>query len=104
MKISPTTSYYIRKLLRSHADRLRSVFAPGAAIQADSLSDLNAVVASLYLEEEELMRVTREIEDLVQLHSRLGSQAGRFSLYDGKLAELEQRIFWLLGLKQTVAG
>jgi hypothetical protein len=100
MKLSPMTRYYIRKLLKQFSQELRSVVAPGAGLCADSLSDLDAVLNSLYLEATELNTVTQKLENLIYFHQAIQSQNSFHSDYGDKLAELEQQIFWLLGFKR----
>jgi len=66
--IQPSISYYLRKLLRENLSQLKSVVAPGAAVEADSFTDLNAVVESLYLELDEINETVRELERLALVH------------------------------------
>ncbi|MGA1262993.1 MAG: response regulator [Prochlorothrix sp.] len=94
--LSPTAAYYIRRLIRQNFDRLQSVVASGAGVDVDPFSDLTAVLRSLYLEEEEALKVAAELDRLAPLHQGLSSRTGG---YRKELQELETRIFWLLGLK-----
>ncbi len=96
MTLSPTTAYYIRRLIRQNLDQLQSVVATGAGIQADPLSDLNAVIQSLYLDAKEINTTLFELERLVNFHQGLSSQTGA---HRKELSNVEQRIFWLLGFR-----
>jgi PAS domain S-box-containing protein len=99
LQLSPTISYYIRKLLRDNLDHLKSVVAFGAGLQADPLADLNAVLKSLYMEEYEVNAVVVELQDLTARHQLLSNYKGQ---YRQELEKLEMRIFWLLGYKEDV--
>lgn len=96
MPLTLTTAYYIRRLIRQNLDRLQSVVATGAAMQADMLSDLNEVLNSLYLEPIELSAVELKLEKLTAYHQSLSNQVGANRK---NIAELEERIFWILGFK-----
>lgn len=89
-------AYYIRKLLRQNLDRLAFVVAAGAGIKADPLNDLNTVIASLYLEEKEIISVVQQLEYLALLHQSLSSQGAK---YRQELKKTEEELFWLLGFK-----
>jgi hypothetical protein len=97
MQLSPLTSYYIRKLLRQQIHHLIWVVAPGAALQADALADLDQVLRSLYLEESEIKKVVKQLETLISYHQALASQQ---MVHAQELAKIERTIFWLLGFKQ----
>ena len=101
MQLDPTKSYYVRKLLRQNFDRLQSVVAEGAGLTFNPLSDLNAVIQSLYLEEEEIQATVQELQQLVVVHKRISEQS---HLNRQSLPELETRIFWLLGFKEKTPG
>ncbi|MBD2325820.1 ATP-binding protein [Alkalinema sp. FACHB-956] len=95
-QLSPTTAYYLRKLLRQNWERLRSIVRHGAALEADPLGDLNQVLESLYLEPEEVTRAVQELERLTLAHQALAARPGGYGL---DLQKLEAQIFWLLGYK-----
>lgn len=97
--VTITTCYYIRKLLAKRADELKSFVVAGAGMVADSKSDLNHVLESLYLEEPDISLAARELEVLAQLHQNLSNQNNSNISVSGQLAEVERRIFWILGLK-----
>ncbi len=96
MALTVTTAYYIRRLIRQNLDQLQSVIATGAAIQADVLSDLNAVLQSLYLEPQELSTAELKLEKLTAYHQSMSGQVGSNRK---NIADLEEQIFWLLGFK-----
>lgn len=98
-RLSPTASYYIRKLVRQFSNDLKSVVAPGAGLRTDITSDLNAVLNSLYLEDDEIQHVIRRLEDLASFHQALQAQVSSYNNYSEQLKNLERQIFWLLGLK-----
>ncbi|WP_052128870.1 hypothetical protein [Neosynechococcus sphagnicola] len=98
MQLSPLTAYYLRRLLRQHLDRFQSIVAPGAAMTAHPLADLNQVLNSLYLDEFEIAHVVSQLEGLVRYHQVLIPQNSRYSQ---ELARVEQQIFWLLGFKRS---
>jgi hypothetical protein len=97
-KISLLTCYYIRKLLRQHANELKSIVAQGAALCADSQADLDQVLESLYLEEAEIAEKVRELETLTRWHQILVTQG---SSDIEQLIKIEGQIFWILGFKRV---
>lgn len=97
LQLSPAIAYYIRKLLRQNLDRLQFVVAAGAGLKADHLSDLNAVIRSLYCEEDEVNTVMLDLERLALAHQALSMQR---VLNPQAIGKVEQEIFWLLGFKQ----
>lgn len=99
--VTMTTCYYIRKLLAKYTDELQSFVVAGAGMVADAKSDLNHVLESLYLEEPDISLAARELEVLVQLHQSLSSQEDSSISIPGQLAEVERRLFWILGLKRS---
>lgn len=99
--VSTTACYYIRKLLAKHADGLQSFVVVGAGMIADAKSDLNHVLESLYVEEPDISLAARELEVLAQLHQNLSNQKISNISVPGQLAEVERRIFWILGLKKN---
>lgn len=101
MQLDPTHAYYIRKLLRQNFDRLHSVVAKGAGMSFNPLSDLNAVIQSLYLEEEEVQASVKELQQLVVVHKQISEQS---HVSRQSIPELESRIFWLLGFKEKTPG
>ncbi len=96
-----STTYYLRKLLRQHLHHLKSIVASGASIPADEVSDIGAVLTSLYLEPDELADVAAQIDRLVAAHEAMSKQAAQF---ETELVQLEEKIFWLLGYKSCAIG
>lgn len=105
MQLEPTKTYYLRKLLRQNFDRLVSVVAEGGSggggLSFDPLSDLNAVIQSLYLDPKEIQTTIKELQQLVVVHKRISEQS---QINRQSLPELEARIFWLLGFKEKTPG
>ena len=97
MKLSPLAHYHLCKILYHHADELECVLAEGAGLCAHAEADLNEVLKSLYLEEEEIDAMAEELETLTRMHRTLWSENASQS---ETLTKLEQQIFWILGLKQ----
>ena len=95
-QLSLSHTYYLRKLLYQNLDRLQSVVARGAGLKADSQSDLNAVLNSLYPDSQEIQSVFQQLERLLLLHQTLSNQKVR---HNQELDRTEQQIFWLLGFK-----
>ncbi len=95
-QLSVSTTYYVRKLLHQNLQRLKSIVAMGASIQADEVSDINAVLNSLYLEDEELAAVVSQLDRAVATHKAMLSQSEQFQQ---QRSELEEKIFWLLGYR-----
>ncbi|NJM65115.1 MAG: hypothetical protein HC851_05320 [Acaryochloris sp. RU_4_1] len=100
-QVTTTTCYYLRKLLAKHTHELQSFIAAGAGLVADAKSNINHVLESLYLDDLEITLMARELEVLTQLHQSLSTQIGFGISISGQLAEVERRIFWILGLKRS---
>ncbi len=96
IQLSVSTTYYVRKLLHQNLQRLKSIVAMGASIQADEVSDINAVLNSLYLEDEELAAVVSQLDRAVATHKAMRSHSEQFQK---QRSELEEKIFWLLGYR-----
>jgi PAS domain S-box-containing protein len=96
-----STTYYLRKLLRQHLHHLKSIVASGASIPADDLSDIGAVLTSLYLEPDELADVVEQIDRLVAAHEAMSTQPAQFQT---ERVQLEEKIFWFLGYKSGAIG
>ncbi|MEN9205170.1 MAG: hypothetical protein Q6K70_05110 [Thermostichales cyanobacterium DRC_bins_46] len=92
MKISASTQYTLRQILKRWESRLTSVVSPGAALSATRTTDLNQVLASLYPDEEQICESARQLERLVDLYRHLQE-------HPLILQRLEQEMFWILGLK-----
>jgi len=97
MKLSPLAHYHLCKLLYRYTDDLECVLAEGAGLCAHFQADLNEVLTSLYLEEDEIASMAEELETLTRMHRTLWTENATQS---DTLLKLEQQIFWILGLKQ----
>lgn len=94
--LSVLTDYYVRKLIRRYDGRLKSVVAKGASIIADTQTSIDSVLESLYLEPEEVMDYVKELEVMVRYHQQLDQ---KYPKPTSQLQDLEQQIFWVVGLK-----
>jgi adenylate cyclase len=92
-QISPAVAYHIRKLLNQNLSQLVPIVP---SLTADSLSNLNAVLESLYRDAAEIAAATRQLEHLGVFHKTLSTQGTQ---HGQQLKETEQKIFWLLGYK-----
>ena len=95
-QLSVSAAYYLRKLLHQNLQNLKSIVAMGASIQADEMSDINAVLNSLYLEDDELAAVVSQLDRAAATHEAMIRQPGQFQQ---ERSDLEEKIFWLLGYK-----
>jgi hypothetical protein len=95
-QVSTSATYYLRKLLHQNLENLKSIVVTGAAIHADGMSDINAVLNSLYLEPDELGAVVSQLDRAAATHEAMLSQPEQFQL---ERSQLEEKIFWLLGYK-----
>lgn len=96
-----TTGYYIRQLIKQHAQELQSVVANGAQLIADTTADINRLIASLYPTETETTQMMSELELLVQVHQHLRNQNGLYASTLDQLQDIEARIFRILGLSRV---
>ncbi|MDR5639761.1 MULTISPECIES: hypothetical protein [unclassified Thermosynechococcus] len=94
-KLLPVTAYTIRRLLRQYQGQLKSVVVEGACLVADPEADLNAVLESLYLDEEEVCTQVAEIEKLMMTHQLLLKAGAK-----EQAAAIEDQILWIFGLKR----
>jgi uncharacterized protein with PhoU and TrkA domain len=94
-KLLPVTAYTIRRLLRQYQGQLRSVVAEGACLVADPEIDLNAVLESLYLDEDEIRVQVAEIEKLMMTYQLLLKADAK-----EQARAIEDQILWILGLKR----
>ncbi len=93
-QLSPSTSYYLRKLLRHNLDRLEPVAKRDSAF--DPLSNLNAVLAERYSDAPQQARSLDQLERLTQYHQTLATQGAQ---HIQQLMETEAQIFSLLGYR-----
>ena len=96
MSISPVSSYYIRQLIAQKRNFLKFIVAPKAAMETNSLADINAVIESLYPDLDEAWTVAQKLENLISMHQIL-KQNGE--MYTENLILVEKEIYWLLGFK-----
>jgi DNA-binding response OmpR family regulator len=102
LQLSPTTSYYLRKLLRQNLDCLQSILTLKTDQEIDPLSDLNAALELLYSETAKINGTVQELERLTKYHQVLSNQG---SLHRQELDKTEQDIFSALGFKmRSMAG
>jgi len=90
-KVSPMTTYYVRKLYRQRDPYLSQVEDMGEDFS--TFLDLEQVLKRLY-DAGELDLMARQLETLVQYHQGLTSQS---HTSDSQLQDIEQRIFAVLG-------
>jgi PAS domain S-box-containing protein len=90
--LSPAIAYYLQKLLLLNLDRLIVI----SADVADRVSDLDAVLETLYLREQQINAATLELEQLVLCHQNLIYQGAKAILQRNKI---ERQIFARLGFK-----
>lgn len=96
LQLSPTTSYYLRKLLRQNLDCLQSILFSDADKKVDPLTDLNSTLKLLYLETSKVNGAVQDLERLAKYHQVLSNQG---SLHRQELEKTEQDIFAALGFK-----
>ncbi|MEB3212723.1 MAG: response regulator [Leptolyngbyaceae bacterium] len=94
MALSPTTAYYIRRLLRQNLDQLQPIASKRDGINIDPMGDLNTVITKLYHDPKQINATIFELERLVTFHQGL---SGQESAHDKEIADVERRLLWLLG-------
>lgn len=95
MKISSYTQYYLRQLLGQFARQLDYPVL-GVGIRECLQTDIHQVLKRLYPTQVEFREKLYELDRLAYLHQQ-GTQA--LLLPPQELAGIEQKIFWLMGLK-----
>ncbi|WP_317134485.1 ATP-binding cassette domain-containing protein [Leptolyngbya sp. 7M] len=95
MQLSPYTQYYIRKLLRQYLSYIHYPLT-GVGVCSFFQTDLNQLLKQLYPKGFEYGIKIQELETLIHLHQ--ASEPQKISPYE-TLSEIEQKIFWILGLK-----
>jgi adenylate cyclase len=91
-QLSPSTVYYLRRILRQNLDRLKPLAAIDYAF--DPVSDLNAALDELYPTEELRYRNLHRLERFTLYHQTLTTQG---SQHGQQVQETEERIFNILG-------
>lgn len=100
-KLSVSTRYYVRNLLRQHGSELRPIASQGADFHVNSQANLDQLLESLYPEEAKAAVKVRQLETLIQRHQTLTVQ--NLSSTE-MLVEVERRIFETIGLKRVAIG
>jgi adenylate cyclase len=95
-QLSAGIIYYIRKLLRQNLDRLHFYSPTEDGIKADAMSNLNAVLLSLYGSEAKVAGVVSELERLTIVHQTLSGSA---SINRLELQNTEETMFSLFGFR-----
>ncbi len=93
-QLAPAITYYIRRLLHQHRDRLTFPFVDSMGSQADANTNMGEVLASLYVKEQKIDSVMFEVERLALLHQSLNQASVKDSQ---DLKNTEKQIFGLLG-------
>jgi adenylate cyclase len=91
-QLSPSTVYYLRKILRQNLDRLKPLAAIDYAF--DPVSDLNAALDELYPTEELRYRNLHRLERFTLYHQTLTTQG---SQHGQQVQQTEEKIFNILG-------
>ncbi len=95
-QLTPTTTYYLRKVLRKNLDQIESVLSKEMNLGFDPVADLNSTLSFLYADPSSLSSVVTELERLVKYHQVLSSQG---SLHRQELDKSEAAIFSALGMR-----
>ena len=95
-QLTPTTTYYLRKVLRKNLDQIESVLSKEMNLGFDPVADLNSTLSFLYADPSSLSSVVTELERLVKYHQVLSSQG---SLHRQELEKSEAAIFSALGMR-----
>jgi len=101
LQLSPTTSYYLRRLVHQNLDCLQSILVQESKRGFDPLSDLNATLELLYGETPKINGAVQELERLTKYHQMLSSQG---SLHRQELDKTQKDIFSALGFNQRQTG
>ena len=99
--LSPTVSFYVRKLIRRNFDQLK-LSESGMPVLADGWGDLDRILIALYsnedtgVDEAAIGAAIEQLEHLARAHQVLSSQG---SIYPDELRDTEKSIFSVLGYK-----
>ena len=97
--LSPTVSFYVRKLIRRNFDQLK-LSESGMPVLADGWGDLDRILIALYsnedtgVDEAAIGAAIEQLEHLARAHQVLSSQG---SIYPDELRDTEKSIFSVLG-------
>lgn len=101
-QLSPSSRYYICKLLRQVPDQDSTHFLEFRKhLSADDCSRLNQALQAVYPDEAELTTIRVQIDNLVYLHRTLQSQLSLYPEYAEQLIQIKEQIFYLLGYRLT---
>jgi hypothetical protein len=110
-RLSVTTNYYIRKLIRRYSGHLTSVITNAIILETHTQSSIDTILESLYLEPDHLVSLVNELELMVDCHQQIEKKlpytsTQKLSNTNAQLQELEQQIFRALGFQvlETEAG
>ncbi|MCS7226548.1 MAG: hypothetical protein NZ821_06095 [Gloeomargarita sp. SKYB31] len=95
-KLSVFCKYVIRKILSKYRGQLRSVIVNGAAPEITTVSDLDAVLMELYLDEDAVGQAVTELEHLTDVYKQLEAEP---LSHQRELGLIEGKILWIFGLK-----
>lgn len=95
VRLSPTTSYYIRKLLSQTRSR-ESININDLFFSIETLTSTDILDPSLSSSKTRTTRTIQKLEDLVFLHQNLHSQMALYKSYEHEVIVLEQAIFQIL--------
>jgi hypothetical protein len=98
-KLSPTTSYYIRKLL--HQSEQRWLTSSVLSKLGSTTANLDQILFDLYPQDIQYSKIIQRLEGLVTLHKTLYSQITLYPDYIHEIDQLEQNIFSIFGLSLT---
>jgi hypothetical protein len=110
-RLSVTTNYYIRKLIRRYSGRLTSVITNAIILETSTQSSIDKILESLYLEPDHLVSLVNELELMVAYHQQIEKKlpytsTQKLSNTNAQLQELEQQIFRAIGfqVRETAAS
>lgn len=111
-KLSFSTCYYIRNLLRQHTNELKSIVTQKVGFCANSQDDLKQLLESIYLEEilEQLLKrlyveeteKSAKVTQLEALTLRHQDMVAKNLFYAEELIDVKRQIFLILGFKRVV--
>src|SRR5579883_2469329 len=101
MRLSPTTCYYLRKLLNQSLRKREDVTVSQWGESVDRLANLPEVLQCLYTSEVEISTATQKLENLVLLHQGIARQTFLYTDRAQELIKLEKQILWLLGFQNA---
>jgi hypothetical protein len=94
-RLSPTTRWYVCRLLQSHPEVMSGDVQPSELLQSGTI-DVNQFLDRLLASDPSIAAKIPEIERLAQIHQGLATQGNHF-LND--VTKMEAQVFTLLGLK-----